>query len=320
MKPGSILIALMLLLMCGCKPELPRALGTLERDRISLPSPSFERIAEVRVVEGATVRAGDVLLSLESERSQARTDSALGELARVQAALAEAHAGPRAETIAEAEARWRKTRSVALNAGQEFDRIAAIVERKLLPAAELDRARAQRDAANSDVVAARSSVDALRSGTRIEQVAQSEAAVQAAQAQVESAELEMQRIQIRAPRDGVIESLPYKLGDQPPAGAVLAVLLVGERAHARVYVPQALRSAWQIGAAVEVQIAGETTPRAGKVRTIRSESVFTPYYALSGKDSTRLSYLSEVELLEADARLALGVPVSAVLVAPAQER
>ncbi len=316
MNKPLVIALLSLTLLDACKPEAQHVLGTLERDRISLPSPSYERIAEIRFAEGDRVQAGDLVLSLESERTRARADAALGDLARAQAALAEAQAGPRPEAIAEAQARWRKARSVALNAEQEFQRVAAIVARKLLPAAELDRARSARDVANSDVSAARSAVDVLLQGTRVEQIAQAEAAVQAALAQVASAELEMQRVQIRAPRDGLIESLPYKVGDQPPVGAVLAVLLVGERAHARVYVPQPQRADWKIGRAVDLQIAGEAAPRAARVRTIRSEPVFTPYYALGGKDASRLSYLSEVELLEDAADLPLGVPVTAALVAP----
>ena len=34
----------------------------------------------------------------------------------------------------------------------------------------------------------------------------------------------------------------------------------------------------------------------GRVRAIRSEPSFTPYYALSGKDAARLSYLAEIVL------------------------
>ncbi|MDV3443958.1 hypothetical protein R0G64_31825, partial [Pseudomonas otitidis] len=38
------------------------------------------------------------------------------------------------------------------------------------------------------------------------------------------------RLTLRAPRDARVDALPYKPGDQPPAGAELASLLVGEAA------------------------------------------------------------------------------------------
>ncbi len=312
----AVLTSCVLLMACSASP--PHVLGTLERDRITLPSPSFERIAEIRVHEGAQVVAGDVLMTLESARSAARVDALASEVARLQSALDEARQGPRHEAIAEARARWRKTQSLALQALQEFNRVASIVDRKLLPAADLDRARAARDAANADVAATRSALEALQNGTRSEQLVQAQSALQAANAQLASAQVDLDRTEIRAPRDGIIENLPYEAGDQPPLGAPLATLLVGARPYARVYVPQPLRAQWQIGTIAWVQIHGEQHARAGKVRTLRSEPSFTPYYALAGEDAARLSYLAEIELDQDDAALAVGLPLSARLQNPVE--
>ena len=44
-----------------------------------------------------------------------------------------------------------------------------------------------------------------------------------------------------------------------------------------------------------VGAGGERSYR-GRVRMIRSDPTFTPYYALTGKDAARLSYLAEVQL------------------------
>ena len=48
----------------------------------------------------------------------------------------------------------------------------------------------------------------------------------------------------------------------------------------------------------------------GTVRMVRSEPSFTPYYALIGKDASRLVYLAEVTVAGADAaKLPAGLPV-----------
>lgn len=300
-----------LLILSACSKTPQAVLGTLERDRISLPSTVFERIAEVRVHEGERVQAGATLMTLESARSSSRLQALAAEVARLQGVLAEAEQGPRQETIAEARARSRKAQSLALDARQEYARVAAIVARKLLPAAELDRARAARDAADADVAATRSALQALLNGTRSEQITQAESALAAATAQAASAQVDLERTEIRAPRAGLIDSLPYKMGDQPPLGATLAVLLVGAKPYARVYVPQPMRAQWQIGTSVQILVAGEQQPRTGKVRAVRSEPSFTPYFALAGEDVARLSYLAEIELDQDDATLAVGLPVSA---------
>ena len=50
----------------------------------------------------------------------------------------------------------------------------------------------------------------------------------------------------------------------------------------------------------------------GKVRMIRSEPTFTPYFALSGDDATRLSYLAEIALGTDAKDMPQGFPLSAV--------
>jgi HlyD family secretion protein len=60
---------------------------------------------------------------------------------------------------------------------------------------------------------------------------------------------------------------------------------------------------------VRVFVDGRESAFAGRVRMIRSEPSFTPYYALTGEDAARLSYLAEVSLDRDAAGLAAGLPV-----------
>ncbi|HET7132280.1 MAG TPA: hypothetical protein VFJ95_08525, partial [Gammaproteobacteria bacterium] len=54
------------------------------------------------------------------------------------------------------------------------------------------------------------------------------------------------------------------------------------------------------------------TPFRAKVRSVRSEASFTPYYALSGDDATWLVYRAELVLEGAGAAdLPAGLPASA---------
>ena len=112
-----------------------------------------------------------------------------------------------------------------------------------------------------------------------------------------------------APRDGFVDSLPYELGDQAPVGAPLAILLVGD-AYARVYVPEPLRRGIAVGTPARVYVGGRGEPITGRVRMIRSEPGFTPYYALVGEDAARLAYLAEITLPGQDATtLPAGLPL-----------
>ena len=131
----------------------------------------------------------------------------------------------------------------------------------------------------------------------------------AASAQVVAQQATLDKLVVVAPRAARIDSLPYRLGDQAPVGAPLAILLVGDAPYARIYVPEPLRAAVAVGTRVRVHVDGHAEALSGTVRMIRSEPTYTPYYALVGDDAARLSYLAEVALGTDAANLPAGVPV-----------
>ncbi|MEO8741928.1 MAG: HlyD family efflux transporter periplasmic adaptor subunit [Lysobacteraceae bacterium] len=305
-RSGVLVLALV---SASCAPKTPQVLGTLEWDRITLPAPVSERIAEMPVHEGQTVATGDTLLVLESVRTRANLDAAQANVLRLQKALEELRIGPRPEDIAQARAKLAAAQSVATNAHQQLQRVQALVARQALARAELDKANADANNADANVHVAQAALATLLNGSRQQDIEQAAAAVAAQQAQVSSLAVDLQRTRISAPRAGHIDSLPYKLGDQPPIGAPLAIELVGDAPYARVYVPEPLRANVRVGTSARVYLEGHTDAVNGTVRVIRSEPTFTPYYALSGDDASRLSYLAEIELGKDAVALPAGLPV-----------
>lgn len=297
------------LLLAACGRDAPEVLGTLEYDRITLPAPAAERIVRIDVREGQRVAAGDPLLQLEARRDASQLQALQAEAQQRRAALSELEAGPRAEAIARARAELAAAEAQARDASAYYARVRPLGERHLVAAAEVDRARAAAGNAEAQARAAREALRELEHGTRAEQVAQGESAVAAGVAQAEVQQATLDKLTLVAPRDGRVDSLPYRLGDQAPVGAPLAVLLVGDAPYARVYVPQPLRARVEVGDAVRVHVDGRETAFAGTVRTIRSDPTFTPYYALTGTDASRLSWLAEIQLDAADASLPAGLPV-----------
>jgi HlyD family secretion protein len=199
-----------------------------------------------------------------------------------------------------------------VNARRARDRAAALRSQGLLAQAELDNAETTLRMTDAAARAARAQLDELLHGTRPEQIAQAEAALAAARAQVDTLTVKRARLDVRAPRDGRVDALPYRLGDQPPLGATLVSLLAGAAPYARVYVPERLRAGVQPGQHFRVQVDGVAQPFDAVLRSVRSEPAFTPYYALSGEDAGRLVYRAEL-VLQGDAARALpaGLPCHA---------
>jgi HlyD family secretion protein len=295
--------------LAGCGKAPPQALGTLEYDRIGMPAPVAERVVAVSVHEGDTVKAGQPLLKLDPAHTQAELAAAEAQARQQQATLLELRVGPRQEDIAKARADLAAAEAQARDARAYYQRLLPLQKDNYAAAADIDRARAAAGNADGLVAAARAQLDALVHGTRPEQIAQAEAALAAAQSQAQAQKVLLGKLDLVAPRAGRVDSLPYKLGDQAPVGAPLAVLLAGDAPYARIYLQEPLRARVRVGDTVRVHVDGRDTVYLGKVRLIRSEPEFTPYYALVGEDAARLSYLAEVALGSDAADLPVGLPV-----------
>lgn len=310
MNRTAVLLPLCLLLGACARERPQEVLGTVERDRLELIAESNERIVAIAVHEGDRVGAGAVLLQQEAGLAQPRVDQARAAQAVAQRRLADLEAGPRPGEIDEARAALAGAEGALRTDQAEYDRVQALVERKLLSASNLDQARARRDASLASRDAARARLALLREGTRAEQVAEARSAMEQATAALAEVETGAARYTIRAPRAGLVEALPYKLGERPPAGKPVAVLLADGEPYARVYVPEPLRAKFQAGAKVGVLADGVTGEIPGVVRYVSAEAAFTPYYSLTQKDRSRLAYLAEITLQgEAAKKLPAGLPV-----------
>ena len=308
-KPVTAVL-LLSLLAAGCGGPAHDAVGTLEYDRVVVPAPVSERIVAVQVREGERVEAGQPLLRLEDRSVAAGAEAARAEASRQGAALEELRAGPRDEQIRQARAQLVAAQSRSADARSHYERLRPLGERQLVAADDVARAAAAAAQARAEVAAARAALDELEAGTRDEVVAQGESALRASQAQAEVQEAALDKLSVQAPRARVVDSLPYELGDQAPAGAPLAILLVGDAPYARVYVPEPIRAGVRVGTIARVHVDGHEEVLQGTVRMIRSEPGFTPYYALAGEDAARLSYLAEIALPAAEAAgLPAGLPV-----------
>lgn len=305
---GAVLVSA----LGGCKSsDESLLLGTLERERVTVTAQASERITHIDVAESDEVHAGDAILSLDPRRSEARIAQARAEVRRAESVIAELRNGTRIETVDAARADLAGAASSTANAKRERDRLAEIRKRGLIAQADLDQAETALRNASAQRDAARARLAEQLNGSRIEDIEQAEASLASAQSAVDQLELERARYDVVAPRDGRIDALPFKLGDQPAAGSVVVSLLAGP-IYARVYVPASQRLNLRQSTACTVSVTGSEKSFHATLRSIRSDPAFTPYFALTGDDASRLAYRAELVLDGPDTdALAAGIPAQA---------
>jgi HlyD family secretion protein len=99
-----------------------------------------------------------------------------------------------------------------------------------------------------------------------------------------------------APRSGIGDALPFEPGERPPPGAPRGGLVADGPPWARVHIPEPLRTRLRPGARARVRVDGYPEPFEGRLRSVSHEPAFTPYFALTQRDRSRLSYLAEVDV------------------------
>jgi HlyD family secretion protein len=309
------LACLLLAALAGCrKGKSEVMLGSLEWDRIGVPAELSEPIQRIDAREGEAVKAGQLLLVLDARRTQARLAQAEANIALEHARLEEALHGARIEAIDAARAEAASAQASVVEAQKQYARAAELGKSQLVARAVVDAARATLDRANAQSAAASARLKELTSGTRQEDIEQAQAALAAATSARDALLLDRKRLEVRAPRDGRVDALPFRAGDQPPAGATLASLLVGATPYARVFVPATVRTRVREGQELVLHVQGNPRDWHARVRSIARDPSFTPYYALTGDDASRLVYRAELLLTDADAAdLPAGLPVQVTL-------
>jgi HlyD family secretion protein len=299
----------MIILLAGCSGGGPQvALGTLERDRIALTATVAEVVVELPVAEGSPVTKGTLLARLDDRRQRAVVERGKAEVAQARAHLTQLENGPRPQEIAAARAEVSGAEADLQEAEITYGRNRELLARKAVSQSDVDQAKARRDAAGARLEQAGERLAELKAGTRAEEIDQAQAELGAAKAELEHQQALLADLSIVATRDGVLDSLPWNLGERVTVGSPVAVLLAGDRPYARVYVPETHRVRVAQGDALTVHVDGLAEPLQGSVRWISAEPAFTPYYALNETDRSRLMYLAEVLLPASAADLPSGVP------------
>lgn len=309
----SLPLVLVLWLTACSEVETNVALGTLERDRITLSATAAEIIIAQPVAEGTRVEPGTLLVQLDTTLQETAVARAQAEQAALQAGLDKLRNGFRSEDIDAAQARVESAQSVLLESEREVERVAGLIARKLASQADYERAQTQRDANAARLRDVEAQLQLLREGSRTEDMRAAEAQWLAASAQLIAEQQKLANLSVTATRAGTLDSLPWHVGERVSTGQQLAVLLADGAPYARVYIPETSRAAIAVGSTLVVHVDGVDTSYTGTVRWIAQEPAFTPYFALNSSERSRLVYLAEVQLPDAALDLPAGLPAQVEL-------
>ncbi len=295
------------------------------------------RLATLAVDEGAAVKAGDTLASLDAEPQELALGQALANeesarraipmaekaAASMKATLDLRRAGYRQEQVEQARATHDSQRVLLENAQREYERQKKLVEKGAVSLTSFEAAQKDYDSQRALTEAAAAHLAELTAGFRPEEIAQAEAQYEAALAavgQMESklrvaestraqAELNLRDTQLVAPVDGIIMTRVLEPGSMVAAGAPVLVLSLRQPVWVRAYVDEPFLDRVRLGQRVRVLTDGGASYE-GTVGFISPQAEFTPKTVETADIRTTLVYRLRIVVEgEGAASLNQGAPV-----------
>ena len=221
--------------------------GTLDAQAgVSLQPEADGRVVQIFVSSGDAVAAGDPIMQLSSNRSQADYNAALASVSAARSARDSARAQLRA-------AQERQTELEADLSLQENDyaRTATLVERGALPQEDLDQVERDRAVAGSALNSAIQEIAALEASLE-----QSEATLEQANANANATQEDLLDKTVTSPIAGIVGDIPIKLGDYVTAGTQLATITQNQDLELEVAIPIDESERLRTGLPVELMLFG----------------------------------------------------------------
>jgi HlyD family secretion protein len=176
------------------------------------------QLVSIEVEKGAHVRGGDVLARLSAVELTAQADQARAALASATANRNNVYVGVRREQVDSLKATIAKASARLQYVQAQLTRTSTLARQSFESQQSLDQAENDVASARADVAEAQANYDAAVAGPTREERAIADAQVQAAAAAVIVLDRRLDKMNLRAPADGVVSVIAAELGENVRPG------------------------------------------------------------------------------------------------------
>jgi HlyD family secretion protein len=181
--------------------------------RIEVAAKVIGKVKWIGVEKGDRVQEGQVIVRLEDDEYQAQLQQAKGQLANLEAKLAEAMHGSRPEEVAQAQANLDSAKADMDDAKLSIDRALKLRQEGLTPQQSVDDAQTRYDGAVHRVNSLRKTFELVKLGPRQEEIDSLRGQVEQARGALAFAETTLANTIIRAPVTGTILEREVEKGE-----------------------------------------------------------------------------------------------------------
>jgi multidrug resistance efflux pump len=259
-------------------------------ENIALGTPVPGLIMQVQVSVGQDVVAGQPLFSLDDRDLRAALEVRRAELDAAGQELARLRQLPRPEDLPPLQARVNEAQAAVNDARVQLKLIESVDDERAIRQEDLLRRRIAVKAAEARLSSARAELDRQQAGAWAAEIAVAEAAVEAARQRVAQVEVDIDRLTVRAPRDGRVLQLNARVGEFAASGPLPTPLVVfGDVSQLHVRADVDENEAWAVrpGASVTASPRGNAGQRHA-LSFVRVEPAVVPKRQLTGAAAERV--------------------------------
>jgi HlyD family secretion protein len=314
---GVGLFLLLDVLQKGADETHLELMGNIDVRQVNLAFKVEGRIHSLRVDEGDSVKANDVIAELDKSYFNDELRILRSKRDNQAANVAKLEHGSRPEEIAQAKAQTADREAALTKASEDYHRAEGLVNKGGVSRQEFDRYQSALNSAEAQLKAARESQRLVEIGPRQEDIDIARAFLAEQDAMIVQSERRLADADLVAPNDGMILTRARERGAIVQPGETVFALTLTSPVWVRTYVNE--QDLGLIGPQMSAQVLTDSAPDhpySGKIGFISPTAEFTPKSVETRERRTDLVYRLRVVVDNPDAGLRQGMPVTVRLELP----
>ncbi|MEI6969913.1 MAG: efflux RND transporter periplasmic adaptor subunit [bacterium] len=314
--PAACVLVVVILAGCGRRSAGPDGSGTIECTQVVVSPQVAGRIVKIVPQEGAAVRKGDQVATIDPTDFELRRREAGAMLAGAQAQLDLLVAGTREEDVQRAREQVREAQAVAGAAKTDLGRMEELFKKNSIPRKQLDDAQAQAERTAAMLSGAEQTLARLLHGSRREEIRAAQAMVDQTGARLAMVDKAVADCVVVAPADGVVTTRSREEGEFAGPGTAIVTISRLDDVWLSIYVPENRIAKARLGSPASVRIDGVDTVFKGVVSFVSQEAEFTPKNVQTSEERSKLVYRVKIALRNPDGVFKPGMPADGYLDVP----
>ena len=288
--------------------------GNVDIRQVELAFNGSGRITDIRVQEGDSVKAGQLLARLDSARLQLLLQQAQAQVNAQRQVLQRLQAGSRPQEIRQARAQSDAAHATVQDAEHTYQRQQDLLARNFISQQQLDSTRFALDKARAQWQAAQESARLVELGPRAEDIAAARAQLSALEATVSQLRHDIAECDLLAPSDGVIDKRVLEVGDMASPQKTAFTLALTDPMWVRVWLPETQLGRVPSGALARISTDSQPDkPLRGWVGHVSPSAEFTPKSVETADVRSSLVYQTHVYVCQGAGVLRQGMPAQVTI-------